>query len=35
MDEEQFTLDLKQSQLCGDIDCVDDLVSLYTDSLTD
>ena len=40
MDEEQFTLDLEQSQLCGDIDAlqywsVDDLVSLYTDTLTD
>jgi len=42
MDEEQFTLDLEQSQLCGDIDAlqyiywsVDDLVRLYTDTLTD
>jgi len=35
MDEEQFTLDLEQSQLCADIDAlqywsVDDRVSLYT-----
>ena len=40
MDKEQFTLDLEQSQLCGDIDAlqywsVDGLVSLYTDTLTD